>query len=113
MYWRGQLKSVVSTSKKVVFWRNDGHDVTTTANEIVHYWGSQADTAKSTLFDIQSLQIQQAKLFCPPQIYFISIKGKEIFGSTHQLESIPFGEVSMKSLLPTQLELTNPEFWVL
>ena len=32
MYWRGQLKSVISPSKKVVFWRNDGHDVTTTAS---------------------------------------------------------------------------------
>lgn len=48
MYWRKQLKSVLSAGKKVVFWRNDGHDVTTEADEAVQFWGSQADTAKIT-----------------------------------------------------------------
>ena len=49
MYWRKELKSVLSSSRKVVFWRNDGHDITTAADEVVQYWGSQADTSKCTI----------------------------------------------------------------
>jgi len=47
MYWRKQLKSVLSQNRKVVFWRNDAKDVTTTQDDILQYWGSQADTARS------------------------------------------------------------------
>jgi hypothetical protein len=49
MYWRSQIKSVLPPNRKVIFWRNDGADVTTFNTDILHYWGSQADTAKGTL----------------------------------------------------------------
>ena len=29
MYWRFQMKQVLPTNRKVIFWRNDGSDVTT------------------------------------------------------------------------------------
>lgn len=29
MYWRAQLKSALKGSPKIMFWRNDGQDVTT------------------------------------------------------------------------------------
>ena len=47
MYWRKQLKAFIRKDRKVVFWRNDAKDVTTTGDDILQYWGSQTDTAKS------------------------------------------------------------------
>lgn len=48
MYWRGQIKSVLSPTRKTMFWRNDAQDVTTINNDILHYWGSQAQVANIT-----------------------------------------------------------------
>lgn len=47
MYWRNQIKSVLQPNRKVVFWRNDAQDVTTTGSDILHFWGSQTDVARS------------------------------------------------------------------
>lgn len=47
MYWRFQLKQVLPASRKVIFWRNDGTDVTTSDTDILHFWGAQTDVAKS------------------------------------------------------------------
>ncbi|MFM7851469.1 MAG: hypothetical protein ACKO96_05995 [Flammeovirgaceae bacterium] len=41
------LKSVLPAGRKAMFWRNDGQNVTTQPNDILHYWGSQADVASS------------------------------------------------------------------
>lgn len=49
MYWRGQIKSVLSPTRKTMFWRNDAQDVTTINNDILHYWGSQAQVANSKI----------------------------------------------------------------
>ena len=48
MYWRSQLKAILPANKRAIFWRNDGQNVTTSADDILHYWGSQADVASST-----------------------------------------------------------------
>ncbi len=47
MYWRKQLKSVLPSGRRAMFWRNDGQNVTTQPDDILHYWGSQADVASS------------------------------------------------------------------
>jgi len=52
MYWRFQLKQVLPANRKVIFWRNDGQNVTTSDNDILHFWGAQTDVAKSNLFVI-------------------------------------------------------------
>jgi hexosaminidase len=48
VYWRKQIKSVLSPARKTIFWRNDALSATTTPDDIVQYWGAQADTAKCT-----------------------------------------------------------------
>lgn len=52
MYWRFELKQVLPVNRRTIFWRNDAANVTTSDNDILHYWGTQADVAKSTLFEI-------------------------------------------------------------
>lgn len=46
MYWRYQLKQVLPSSRKVIFWRNNAENVTLGSDDILHYWGSQGDVAK-------------------------------------------------------------------
>lgn len=48
MYWRYQLKQVLPSSRKVIFWRNNAENVTSGPDDILHYWGSQEDVAKGT-----------------------------------------------------------------
>lgn len=48
MYWRYQLKQALPQSRKVIFWRNDADNLTTGPDDIVQYWGSQAQTANVT-----------------------------------------------------------------
>lgn len=52
MYWRYQLKQFLPSSRKVIFWRNDADNLTTSPDDIVQYWGSQSQTANGTLFII-------------------------------------------------------------
>jgi hypothetical protein len=52
MYWRKQLKSVLPAGRRAMFWRNDGQNVTTQPDDILHYWGSQADVASSNFISI-------------------------------------------------------------
>jgi hypothetical protein len=47
MYWRAQLKSVISPDRKVIFWLNVAANVTTSGNDILQYWGDQASVAES------------------------------------------------------------------
>ena len=47
MYWRYQLKQSLPKSRKTIFWRNNAENVTTAPDDILHYWGAQADVAKS------------------------------------------------------------------
>ena len=46
MYWRFQLKQVLPANRKVIFWRNDAQNVTTSESDVLHYWGAQTDVAK-------------------------------------------------------------------
>lgn len=48
MYWRFQLKQALPASRKVIFWRNDADNLTTGPDDIVQYWGAQAQTANGT-----------------------------------------------------------------
>lgn len=52
MYWRYQLKQALPQSRKVIFWRNDADNLTTGPDDIVQYWGSQAQTANGNSFFI-------------------------------------------------------------
>jgi hexosaminidase len=49
MYWRFQLKQVLPAGRRAVFWRNDGANVSTSDDDVLHFWGAQADVAKSKL----------------------------------------------------------------
>lgn len=53
MYWRYQMKQVLPTSRRVIFWRNDAANVTISDNDILHYWGAQADVAKGKFYITQ------------------------------------------------------------
>lgn len=44
MYWRKLIKSYLP-SKKPIFWKNDAENVTTSSEDILQYWGAQAQTA--------------------------------------------------------------------
>lgn len=48
MYWRFQLKQVLPAGRRAVFWRNDGANVSTSDDDVLHFWGAQADVAKIT-----------------------------------------------------------------
>lgn len=52
MYWRFQLKQALPANRKVIFWRNDAQNVTTSAADVLHYWGAQTDVATSNLLFI-------------------------------------------------------------
>lgn len=52
MYWRQQVGAVLPVSRRVIYWRNDGAGVTITDNDILHYWGAQADVAKCISYSI-------------------------------------------------------------
>jgi len=53
MYWRSELKSVLSADRKVIFWLNVAVNVTTSGNDILQYWGDQASVADSIYILIQ------------------------------------------------------------
>lgn len=44
------MKQALPKGRKVVFWRNDAENLTTSADDIIHFWGATADIAKSNLF---------------------------------------------------------------
>ena len=46
MYWRYELKKALPKDRKTVFWLNVAEDVVTGPDDILQYWGAQADTAK-------------------------------------------------------------------
>lgn len=45
MYWRKYLRSVLSPTRKVVFWKNTNENVSIADDEVMHYWGAQNATA--------------------------------------------------------------------
>ena len=53
MFWRYELKQALPKGRKTVFWLNLAEDLVTGPDDILHYWGNQADTAKSNSFLIQ------------------------------------------------------------
>jgi hexosaminidase len=48
MYWRYEMKQALPQNRPVVFWRNDAQNVKIADNDIIHFWGAQADIPKST-----------------------------------------------------------------
>jgi hypothetical protein len=52
VYWRFQLKQALPNGRKTIYWRNDGGNFTFTSNDIVHYWGAQADIAKGISYNL-------------------------------------------------------------
>jgi hypothetical protein len=55
-FWRYEMKQALPQGRQVIFWRNDAENLTTSANDIIHFWGAQADVAKgTTLSDINSI----------------------------------------------------------
>lgn len=113
MYWRFQLKQVLPANRKVIFWRNDGTDVTTSDTDILHYWGAQTDVAKGKHSSMQSPLIPRARSFSRPQTFFISAKDKETFGSMPLKATTATGDRSTKTWSSSLQESTNPESWVL
>jgi hypothetical protein len=45
MYWRDELKSVLPKNRRVIFWRNNAANLTLSGNDVLHFWGAQADVA--------------------------------------------------------------------
>jgi N-acetyl-beta-hexosaminidase len=43
MYWRHQMKQALSANRTVVYWRNDAESIKTAKDDVIHYWGSEAD----------------------------------------------------------------------
>jgi hexosaminidase len=97
MYWRFQLKQVLPPNRKVIFWRNDAQNVTTSETDILHYWGTQTDTANSNPYIIKSLPAPTARSSYPLQIYSISTKDKAIYGLMELRELIASGDRYMKT----------------
>lgn len=65
MYWRSQLKQVLPSSRKLIFWRNNAENLTTGENDILQYWGAQNDTATGTHTLTQLSRIVRVKLSSP------------------------------------------------
>lgn len=72
MYWRYQLKQVLPSSRKIIFWRNNAENVTLGPDDILHYWGSQADVAKGTIFQYVVVNASKSKIILSPSdlLYF-------------------------------------------
>ena len=51
MYWRYELKQALPKDRKTVFWLNVAEDVVTGPDDILQYWGTQADTANGKNID--------------------------------------------------------------
>lgn len=113
MYWRFQLKQVLPANRKVIFWRNDGTDVTTSDTDILHYWGAQTDVAKGKQLSIQLPLIPRAKSSSHPQISFISAKDKETYGSMLLKATTATGDRSTKIWSSSLQESTSLESWEL
>jgi hypothetical protein len=47
MYWRFEMKQVLPQNRTAVFWRNDAENIKVADNDVIHYWGAQADIPKS------------------------------------------------------------------
>ena len=75
MYWRKQIKSVLSKDRKVVFWRNDAKDVTTTTDDVLQYWGSQNDTSRSIASHILVTSNTTSKIVLSPSDILYLNKG--------------------------------------
>lgn len=43
------MKQALPASRKTIFWRNNADNLTTGVDDIVQYWGAQADIAKCKL----------------------------------------------------------------
>lgn len=113
MYWRFQLKQVLPANRKVIFWRNDGTDVTTSDTDILHFWGAQTDVAKSNHSTIQSPPIPRARSSSRPRTFSISTKEWATFGSMALRATTATGDRSTKTWLFSLQESTSPESWVL
>jgi hypothetical protein len=50
MYWRKEIRKAFDNTRKVGFWKNTGDNVTTSPDDILHYWGAQNATADCTSF---------------------------------------------------------------
>jgi hypothetical protein len=76
MYWRFQLKQALPASRKVIFWRNDADNLTTGPDDIVQYWGAQAQTANGTYLSyIIVTGKSTSKLILSPSDYLYLNKG--------------------------------------
>lgn len=111
MYWRFQLKQVLPANRKVIFWRNDAQNVTTSESDVLHFWGAQTDVAKSNHFIMQSLLAQIARSFSPLPTSSTSTRGREISGSMPLRVSTAYGDKSMRTSLFSLLVLTRVAFW--
>ena len=76
MYWRYQLKQSLPKSRKVIFWRNNAENVTTGPDDILHYWGSQLDTAKGKFSLILVVGNSSSKIILSPSDLLYLNKGK-------------------------------------
>ena len=55
-FWRIDLKTELPAGRKAIFWRNDATDLIAGEDDVVQYWGAQADTAKGKPISILSYQ---------------------------------------------------------
>lgn len=44
------MKQALPQNRSVVFWRNDAQNIKVADNDVIQFWGAQADAAKSKLF---------------------------------------------------------------
>ena len=75
MYWRYQLKQVLPSNRKVIFWRNNAENVTSGPDDILHYWGSQEDVAKGTWQHILVVKQSESKIILSPSDLLYLNKG--------------------------------------
>ena len=97
MYWRRQINAVLPVDRRAIYWRNDAAGVTVTGDDILHYWGNQADTAKSTYPPTQSSVTPTAPSSSPPQTYSTSARDRATSGSTAPRDSTQSGGTSTKT----------------
>jgi hypothetical protein len=55
MYWRHLMKQALPQNRSVVFWRNDAQNIKVADNDVIQFWGAQADAAKSIIFIYYSI----------------------------------------------------------
>lgn len=107
--WRFNLKQVLPSSRKIIYWADQEHNTTYSPNDIFQFKGNSSDIKSCTHLLMQLWAKLQTNSFCRQSTLQISTQALEIFGLTLPISTTIHGEPSMKSMENFSLHLILAE----